>query len=180
MRDLFCTKRVHNRRGFTLVEMIIAVAIVALIGSAISTVIIQTISISAANSHRMAAIKQVENALHWIDRDAQQAWAREDKLPLQPSWSYDHLGTLYWIDNTELPVHEHSVTYTLNGTDLYRADSITLENSLIATDISEVKWSFIKNPESKYLLTVNITSSVEGYKPATESRTLLVMPRVSR
>jgi prepilin-type N-terminal cleavage/methylation domain-containing protein len=167
-------KEPNNNRGYTLVEMLVAIAIVAIITSSISAVIVQTISVSAANKNEMQAIKQVENAMHWIDRDAQQAWAT-DALLSSPS-------TFHWIDNSQLPVQEHQVSYTLDidTRTLYRSDSITGENSLVATDISELDWTCVKNPDGKYLLTVNITARVEGYKPGEESRTLLVMPRASR
>ena len=168
----------RNNRGYTLVEMLIAIAIVAIITSSISAAIMQSISVSAANKNSMQAIKQVENALHWIDRDAQQAWASEDLLTSP--------NTFHWIDNTQLPVQEHLVTYNWDSDaqTLYREDTeggtVVQESSLIATNISALTWNCAKNSEGKYLLTVNITASVEGYKPAEESRTLLVMPRVAR
>jgi prepilin-type N-terminal cleavage/methylation domain-containing protein len=49
---LFITR---NQKGFTLVETLIAVAIVAIIGSVIATTLVQVITVQAADSNRTEA-----------------------------------------------------------------------------------------------------------------------------
>ncbi len=177
-------KKVHNQRGFTLVEMLIVLAITGIIIASVSAVILQTVSVSAASSNRMTAIKQLENALHWIDRDAQQSWVQGvDIDPIR----------LHWIDNVNVSdpkePEEHNVTYALDSaTDtLTRIDVITAHdgtvttlNTFIAEYVSDINGTYIQTPNGKYLLIVDITANVEGYRSATESRTLYVMPRASR
>jgi type II secretory pathway pseudopilin PulG len=160
--------------------MLIVLAISGAIITAVSAVILQTFSVSAANNNRMTAIKQLENALHWIDRDAQQSWVQD--VSIDPLY-------MHWIDNVVSPVQEHDITYNLDNTDgtLTRIDVVTEHdgtvntlNTLIAEYISDINYTYVQNPNGKYLLTVNITANVEGYRSATESRTLCVMPRASR
>lgn len=184
-------KKIHSQRGLTLIEMLVVLAISGAIIAAVSAVILQTFSVSAANNNRMTAIKQLENALHWIDRDAQQSWADQDNITNE--WDEPDVLTdisqlqQHWTDNVVSPVLEHDVTYSLDDATLTRIDVVTgtdgtskTLNTLIAEYISDINYTYVQNPNGKYLLTVNITANVEGYRSATESRTLCVMPRASR
>ena len=61
----------QNERGFTIIETIVALAIIALIGSAASMTIFQIINCTERSSRHMTAVRQVQNAGYWIGRDAQ-------------------------------------------------------------------------------------------------------------
>jgi prepilin-type N-terminal cleavage/methylation domain-containing protein len=62
-----------NQRGFTLVELIIAVAITAIIVASVTTAIFQVFTGNARTSNHMTAVRQVQEAGYWVSHDAQMA-----------------------------------------------------------------------------------------------------------
>ena len=88
-----------NQRGFTLIELIVAIAITGLIISAITVTIFQLFSISARSDSHMLAVRQVQNAGYWISHDTQMAQSVETDggttgFPLKLTWSNE------WDSNT--------------------------------------------------------------------------------
>ena len=61
-----------NQKGFTLIEILITLPIVAIVVAAASVVIIQVIQSSYTSVH-MNAVRQVETAGYWVSRDGVQA-----------------------------------------------------------------------------------------------------------
>jgi prepilin-type N-terminal cleavage/methylation domain-containing protein len=61
----------RGERGFTLMEMMLALAIGALVMGGVFAVWTQMFNVTAANSNYMAAFRQVQNSGDWISRDAQ-------------------------------------------------------------------------------------------------------------
>ena len=62
-----------GEKGFTLVELLISVAVTALIAVAAGSAIFQIFQSNDRNSDHMTAVRQVQNAGYWISRDAQRA-----------------------------------------------------------------------------------------------------------
>jgi prepilin-type N-terminal cleavage/methylation domain-containing protein len=60
-----------DARGFTLMEMMLALAISALVMTGVFAVWTQMFNVTAANSNYMAAFRQVQGGGDWISRDAQ-------------------------------------------------------------------------------------------------------------
>lgn len=102
--------------GYTLIELLIAVSIMALASVAASTAIYQVFGGTEDNNNRMTALHQVQNAGYWISRDAQMAISvntTTDKLAF-PGFLY--LGWTEW-DDAGIPTY-HSINYSLeNGFD---------------------------------------------------------------
>jgi len=166
----------RNQKGFTLAEILVAVAITAVIGSVITMSISQLFTVSIADKNRMEAVKQVENALHYINRDAQMAKA----FDIIPGSSVPFTSGLHlqWIDYDISSEINNTVDYTLDADgDLKRVywragDTVT---TTVARHIESVSnYSF-----DGAVLVVNLTASVEGLRSATESRTLQVKPRIN-
>jgi prepilin-type N-terminal cleavage/methylation domain-containing protein len=67
-----------RKSGFTLIELIITVAIVGLLATAISVSIFQIFKVNASSGSRMVAIKQVETAINRIRVDVQMAQVVEN------------------------------------------------------------------------------------------------------
>ncbi len=156
--------------GFTLIEMIIVVAIVGLIGGGLSTAVFQIWSINAMDTAHTTAVKQVENAVHWISRDAQMAQTVQtgggSGFPLNLTW-------VKW-DNTA-----NEVTYSIQNGRLQRAYSInggqptsTVVAQYINTDSGAINCQFASG-----VLSFKITASIGGFRPASETRTCEVVPR---
>jgi len=95
-----------NQKGFTLVELAVALAITGLITGGITMTIFQVFDVNARTSNHMTAVRQVQNAGYWISRDAQMA---------QSTVITEVLGfpsTLTWTEYVA-PSDEHQVVYTL-------------------------------------------------------------------
>lgn len=63
----------RNQRGFTIIELLIAVALTGIVAGATTTTIVQVFDGSARTSNHMTAVRQVQNAGYWVSRDAQMA-----------------------------------------------------------------------------------------------------------
>jgi len=63
----------RGQQGFTMVELLAAIVITAIIGAAAAVGINQVVRINATSSNHETAIAQVENAVHNISRDTLQA-----------------------------------------------------------------------------------------------------------
>ena len=62
-----------GEKGIATIEMIVAIAIIALIGSAAATTTFQVTSGTERSNNHMAAVCQVQNAGYWISYDTQMA-----------------------------------------------------------------------------------------------------------
>jgi prepilin-type N-terminal cleavage/methylation domain-containing protein len=101
-----------NQKGFTLLEMVLALLIGGLMAGGITAAIFQVVLGSARTNNHMTAVRQVESAGYWVSHDAQMAQtvapARDaDGFPLTLSWKD-------WDDTV------NTVTYTIEDGDLKR------------------------------------------------------------
>jgi prepilin-type N-terminal cleavage/methylation domain-containing protein len=69
----FISKVTKNQRGFTLIELIIAIAITTLITGGVVSALFQVYNVNTLNSNHMTATRQVQNAGFWISQDSQMA-----------------------------------------------------------------------------------------------------------
>ena len=177
--------KAHEQSGFVLIEMLMVIAISGLIIAGIVEVTVQTVVITAANNSRIAAVKQVENAIHWIERDAQMASSKSIEpsdstvtdFPLELSW-------IHFEDN-----YTHFITYRLDNSVLIRREEVKditePENHELISDTVTVICNNVMASDSNYafnaeILEVNLTVTVSDFRSATEARTLYVIPRVSK
>ena len=108
----------RNQMGFTLIELMLAIAITGVITGAITTTIFQVVNSSARTNNHMMAVRQVQNAGYWVSRDAQMAQVVEPagELVDTPAGTGFPL-TLTW---TEWDGTVNEITYILEGTELWR------------------------------------------------------------
>lgn len=104
-----------GQAGYTLIEMLMVIAIMGLLTVAVNQVIGHTVRLSSNGTDSMTAIKQLESAFHWVNIDVQQAQdieiERGGGFPLELAW-------MEW-DGTQ-----HAVTYTIDGSEMKRSVSI--------------------------------------------------------
>ena len=93
-----------GERGFTLVELLIVIAITGLITGGITMTIVQVFNMNTRTSNRMAAVRQVQQAGFWVSPDVQMAQS------VNTTGNSSFL-TLKW---TEWPTsNNHTVIYSL-------------------------------------------------------------------
>ena len=97
----------RGENGYTLVELVVATAIMALIGVAAAMAIFQVSSGTEHNNNHMTAVRQVHNAGYWISRDTQMAQSTTADNLTPPNFLV--LNWTEW-DQANDPIY-HSVTY---------------------------------------------------------------------
>ena len=98
----------HGEKGYTLIELIIAITIMVLVSGAAGAVIFQILRNIERNNDHITAVRQVQNAGYWISRDAQMAQdVTTDNLTLP---DFLILSWTEW-DDTGDPIY-HSATYS--------------------------------------------------------------------
>jgi prepilin-type N-terminal cleavage/methylation domain-containing protein len=117
-----------NQKGFTLLEMLLALLIGAIITGGITATIFQVVFGSARTNNHMTAVRQVESAGYWVSHDVQMAQtvvlARDaDGFPL----------SLSWIDSLGPPKVVTYTTYTIEGSDLKRQQVVGSQPSTTTT-----------------------------------------------
>ena len=165
-----------TRRGFTLVELLIVIAIAALVGVGVVALVFQVFGANAGSTNRMTAVKEVENAVRWITNDAQMAQVSyvadvpASPLPLTMTWALSY----------DSPVASGTVTYRVNGGQLLReySDGTSTEAAVIMRNIdnnaANTNWSYSFSGQA---FTFNIAAIVSGSRPASETRSFQVAAR---
>jgi prepilin-type N-terminal cleavage/methylation domain-containing protein len=183
----------RDQKGFTLVEIVIAIAITAVIGSAVATATYQVVNISSSSTNHQIAITQVQSAVHSISRDAQQAQYIIPKdvfldtpVPIVGGVISFNLFDVIPPDKdkiviewTEWDMTHKEITYAIVNGSLQRVLSVNggaPEVTSVANHISALSGSWNTNSNSK-VLTITITVTVNAPKPATETRTFQIKPR---
>jgi prepilin-type N-terminal cleavage/methylation domain-containing protein len=171
-----------NQTGFTLIELMLAIAISGIITGGITATIFQVVIGSARTSNHMTAVRQVQNAGYWVSHDAKMAQSvglgASSGFPLALTWTD-------WDNN------EHVVTYTLEDMtgglkQLEQSHSITgklTETSIIAQFIDP--GVLPAEPKTKVefasgALTFTVTATVGGGSQGqSETRVYKIVPSPS-
>jgi len=143
----------NRERGFTLVELIIATAITGLIVGVLGTAVFQIVNVTDYGGDKLVAAHELQNAAHWVSRDAQMADNATGGSELVLT----------------LP-DASTITYTVNSTELLRTaggSSMTLAQNITSANFS------VENR----IVTMSITSSPEGRWNVSENRTYKVYLR---
>jgi prepilin-type N-terminal cleavage/methylation domain-containing protein len=135
-----------RERGYTLVELLVTLAISGIIFTAVGSAIYQLSTVSGYGNDRLTANHELQNSAIWFSRDTQSAWQVSAGKNLKLS----------------LP-EDRSVTYSLEGKDLVRREK---DSSLVlARNISAVGFAV-----NGGLVSMNIESSPAGRAEVIEKR----------
>ena len=158
-----------NQKGFTAIEIILAIAIGGIIAGGIATSTLQAINVESQSKEHMVAIQNVQQAGHWINLDAQKA----DTIVIGEGNGFPLIMQRTAYDGTF-----HETTYTISGTTLTRSHSINggaATNTLISNCIDSTGTT-CSYTEGVLLLTVTARSG-EGTQEKSEYREYKIAPR---
>ena len=132
-----------NQKGFTLLEIVLAMALVGIIGGGISMTLSQLIMGNIRTNNHMTMVRQVQQAGYWVSHDAQMT--QIVKLGASPGF----LPTLTW---TEWGGTKNVVTYTIANGELKRSLSVnggTARDTIVARFIDSSIDPITNKPRTK-------------------------------
>ena len=154
----------RTQRGFTLIELVLALLISAIIAIGIIMSTSMVFTINALDSNHLKVVRQVDNAIDAITRDTFQA----QTITVNGT---GYFIDIQWTDFGTTTTHE--VKYTIDATgNLNRTlDSGTART--VATNITAATNCSL----SGNALTLNITAAITGNRPASETRQVQISRR---
>jgi prepilin-type N-terminal cleavage/methylation domain-containing protein len=170
----------HGQRGFTLVELLLGLLISSIVVIAITVTTFQISNNTDKNIARAMAVKEVEAAVHYINRDVQQAQiVRCD-------------GTDYWLKLTWTSWDDNAVNqviYTIEDQTLVREYTLDSEDPVYTRVSSHIIDKSVVKPNptptpttlpSEKTWTITIESeATSGRITATEKREIKIIPRTT-
>jgi prepilin-type N-terminal cleavage/methylation domain-containing protein len=124
--------------GYTLVELLVTLAITGLVFVIAGTAIYQLSRVSGYGNNRLTAVHEMQNTAHWFSRDGQEALTAGGGKSL-----------ILTLPDSRV------IAYSLSGTTLQRKSGTELIT--LAQDISALSFT-VQNR----LVTMNITTAISG------------------
>ena len=173
----------RSEKGYTLIELIVAVAIIVLVSGAASITIFQVSKGTETNNSHMNAVRQVQNAGYWISRDAGMAQSIETDNLTPPDFLV--FNWTEW-DSEDEEIY-HSATYYIedltNGIGKLKrshwSSAGANEQTLIAQHIYYTPGDPDNTSKADYqapVLTLQLASLVYDTREIREYRILLMPP----
>lgn len=161
-----------REKGFTLIEVLAALAILSAVMTVMSAAVILITRTTSQNTEWNVNLRQVQNAGHWISRDALMAQVVDD-TPSDPN-GFLSLSWSDWDGNSS------NVTYVLQGNTLMRqlngGSAILIAEYIIHNDTptspTSCSWNGTANK-----LTVTIKASLHDDEDRCVQRTYEIKPR---
>lgn len=170
----YTLKKLKRQAGFTLIDLMLGLVISGILGGGIATLVYQIGSVNNTSNARLSSVSQVENAIHYINRDMQMA----QKVEADGIGYWLRLTWNTWEDNKTV-----QVVYSLSASELSRQYSLTggtTQNACIAnhiTGISAAAPDLNTSPPEKAWTIVLTAITSSGSKQATETRQMQIIPR---
>jgi prepilin-type N-terminal cleavage/methylation domain-containing protein len=164
-------KLICGKNGFTLIEMVVALAITGIIGVGAAAASYHVLTQSTSNTNHTSASQYALNAVYWMSRDAQMAQA------VSPEGASGFPLTLDWVgwDNTG-----HEVVYTIDDGTVRRLYSVDggLESEVVVAQHINTDADMTSCEFSNGVLTLKITATVgEGLRTESVSKVREIVPR---
>lgn len=149
----------NSQKGFTLVEMLVVMAVGGMLLSGIVTAIFQTVNITAGSSTQITALENIRNSAYWLSKDVRMAASANLTDGLVLEW------TSWYDENGELNPTYHQCEYTPSGTNLERTYDDG-DPRTVGRYISDIGFSL-----QDQIILVTITASPEGKSETAEQKT---------
>ena len=166
----------RNERGFTLIEILVAVAVGAMVVAAASGVIIQLLQSSRTSFH-MTALRQVQAAGYWVSQDVLQTQEvpDTDNYFLYVTWTdidTDHIYKVYYSlqDMASVSLKQFERQEVETDADLNPVSDTTI---IVARYIDSSQTSCTWDTDAK-ILTFTVTATMNEQA---ETRVYEVKPR---
>ena len=166
---------IQSEKGFGLIEVVAATAIMAMLGMALSITTLQVMDGTTRSNNQVSGISQVQNAAGWISRDA--------RMSTSLLTSPDFL-TMDWSD--EVSGDQYQVTYTLEEMPDSSLSKMQRQLSVNGAPVSSTLIARYIDPDpgatqcgfADGVLSVTLTAVAgSGDKARTETRVFQVTPR---
>lgn len=156
--------------GFTLLELLLVIAISGMISTGITATLYQVVTGSTRASNHMTAVRQVQNAGYWVSRDAHLVQGEPD-IAEDGDGQLESI-TLSWTDWDDTL---NTVVYTFEGTKLWRDDGA--QQALMAQFIDPASTKTMCDfTDGVFTFTVTVTVG-SGSQEQSETRVYKVIPR---
>ncbi len=106
-----------GQKGFTLIEILVTLAVGAVLLSGVVTAIFQTLRITTSASPQITALEDIKNVAYWVGKDMVSANATNLVDGALPMSSLSGNWTTWYADNSTGTYKSvsHSANYTLSG-----------------------------------------------------------------
>ena len=169
----------QGEKGFAFIELIVALAIITLIGSATATATLQVLKGTGRNNDHVTAVCQVQNVGYRISRDIQmaQSVSADNLTPpdfLILSWTEGNSGDKYKVVYTLEALPESGAKILLRNQSINgEASNTLLVAQYIDPDPEKTKCEFANG-----ILSLTVTATVgNGSLKESETRTYELIPR---
>jgi prepilin-type N-terminal cleavage/methylation domain-containing protein len=139
-----------EERGYTLVELLIALAITGIMMTTLGMVVQQTVTVPERGDDQVSALHAIQNAAHWVSLDGQTAKSASGGSGL----------TLTLPDDS-------SISYSLDGDELHRiygGSDRTIARGISSADFSVegrlITMNIIAEPDSRWNISENGTYQI--------------------
>jgi prepilin-type N-terminal cleavage/methylation domain-containing protein len=144
---------IKTQRGYTLVELLVTLAISGIIFTAAGSAIYQLSTVSGFGNDKLTANHELQNAAYWFNLDGQSAQSAEAGKSL-----------IYHLPDGR------TITYDLNGANLVRTEGSS--HMTLAQNIRQVSFKV-----QDRMVDLDITSSPQGRANVSEQRNYKVYLR---
>jgi large repetitive protein len=162
--------KIRSQKGFTLIELIIAFGVTAIISGGVTVAINQLFTGNSRTTAHMTAVKEVENAVHWLTNDSETAQSimmpNSGNFPLTFKW-------VDWNNNESIDVTYHITDGHLMRS--YSVDETEQSDTVIVAHYNAAESSYTCDAN---IFSFTITSTVgSGSTSESETRLFSINPR---